>query len=268
MYLRVREVLALAADYSPADPESRAFFQTIQSKLHFAVTGRTAPELIAERADSAQPNMGLTSWKGGRVRKSDVTVAKNYLREEEIAELNRIVVMFLDFAEDQAKRRQQIFLRTWKSRLDDFLRFNERAILRDGGKITRRGRGHRGAAIRTLRRPPPRPPRSRRGSRPARAARRRGEEAVRNEDRQAPAVTRMKTTKNLIEVVRLFIVQGLSGSEEKPRDIPWAGLFHDPDMVPAGVWTRRWRSTGPMISTAIVDSADSPPKAGPGGSRI
>jgi hypothetical protein len=137
MYLRVREILALAVDYSPSDPETRAFFQTVQSKLHFAVTGKTAPELIAERADSAQPNMGLTAWKGGVVRKGDVTVAKNYLHEAEIDELNRIVVMFLDFAEDQARRRQQIFLRTWKTRLDDFLRLNERPILRDGGKITR-----------------------------------------------------------------------------------------------------------------------------------
>jgi hypothetical protein len=137
MYLRVREILALAADYSPSDPETRVFFQTVQSKLHFAVTGKTASELIAERADSTRPNMGLTSWKGGMVRKGDVTVAKNYLHEEEIAELNRIVVMFLDFAEDQARRRKQIFLHTWKSRLDDFLRLNERAILRDGGKITR-----------------------------------------------------------------------------------------------------------------------------------
>ena len=137
VYLRVREILALAADYSPSEPETRAFFQTVQSKLHFAATGKTASELIAERADSAQPNMGLTAWKGGAVRKGDVTVAKNYLREAEIDELNRIVVMFLDFAEDQARRRKQIFLHTWKTRLDDFLRLNERAILRDGGKITR-----------------------------------------------------------------------------------------------------------------------------------
>jgi hypothetical protein len=137
MYLRVREILALAVDYLPSEPETRAFFQTVQSKLHFAVTGMTAPELIAARADSAQPNMGLTAWKGGIVRKSDVTVAKNYLREDEISELNRIVVMFLDFAEDQARRRKQIFLHTWKSRLDDFLRLNERSILRDGGRITR-----------------------------------------------------------------------------------------------------------------------------------
>lgn len=106
-----------------------AGLQTIQNKLHFAVTGKTAPELIAERADSNQPNMGLTAWKSGVVRKGDVTIAKNYLREEEIDELNRIVVMFLDFAEDQARRRRQIFLQTWQSRLDDFLRLNERAIL-------------------------------------------------------------------------------------------------------------------------------------------
>lgn len=78
--------------------------------------------------------MGLTAWKGGVVRKGDVTVAKNYLRETEIDELNRIVVMFLDFAEDQAKRRKQIFLRTWQSRLEDFLRLNDRAILHDAGK--------------------------------------------------------------------------------------------------------------------------------------
>lgn len=105
--------------------------------MHFAVTGRTAPELIAARADASQPNMGLTSWKGGAVRKGDVLVAKNYLREEEIGELNRIVVMFLDFAEDQAKRRKQIFLSTWQSRLEDFLRLNERPILPDAGKVTR-----------------------------------------------------------------------------------------------------------------------------------
>jgi hypothetical protein len=112
MYLRVREILALAADYSPSEPDSQRFFQVVQNKLHFAVTGRTAPELIAERADGSLPNMGLTTWKGDAVRKGDVTVAKNYLHENEISELNRIVVMFLDFAEDQARRRKQIFLQT------------------------------------------------------------------------------------------------------------------------------------------------------------
>jgi hypothetical protein len=137
MYLRVREILALASDYSPSDPETQVFFQAVQNKLHFAATGKTAPELIAERANSAKSNMGLTAWKGGVVRKGDVTVAKNYLREAEISELNRIVVMFLDFAEDQARRRKQIFLDNWKTRLDDFLRFNERAILPDAGKVSR-----------------------------------------------------------------------------------------------------------------------------------
>src|SRR5208283_3758391 len=104
---------------------------------HFAATGKTAPELIAERADSSQTNMGLTAWKSGVVRKGDVTVAKNYLREAEINELNRIVVMFLDFAEDQARRRKQIFLRNWQTRLNDFLRLNERDILPDAGKVSR-----------------------------------------------------------------------------------------------------------------------------------
>jgi hypothetical protein len=137
VYLRVREILALAADYAPSEPETQAFFQAVQNKLHFASTGKTAPELIAERADSAQPNMGLTAWRSGVVRKGDVTIAKNYLRGDEIEELNRIVVMFLDFAEDQARRRKQIFLRDWQTKLDEFLRFNERAILPDAGKVSR-----------------------------------------------------------------------------------------------------------------------------------
>jgi hypothetical protein len=137
MYLRVREIFALASDYSPTEAETHRVFQIIQNKLHFAVTGKTAPELIAERANAAEPNMGLSSWKGGAVRKTDVTVAKNYLHAEEIEELNRIVVMFLDFAEDQARRRQQIFLRDWQTRLDEFLRFNDRNVLPDAGSVTR-----------------------------------------------------------------------------------------------------------------------------------
>ncbi|HNQ74540.1 MAG TPA: virulence RhuM family protein [Verrucomicrobiota bacterium] len=137
MYLRVREILALAADYEPDEPETQVFFQTIQNKLHFAATGKTAAELIAERADATQPNMGLTAWHGGVVRKGDVTIAKNYLREPEIEELNRLVVMFLDFAEDQARRRKQIFRQNWLTRLHDFLNLNERAILPDAGKVSR-----------------------------------------------------------------------------------------------------------------------------------
>jgi hypothetical protein len=137
VYLRVREILALAADYKATERETQVFFQTIQNKLHFAATGKTAAELIAERADSLQPNMGLMSWRSGVVRKGDVTVAKNYLREDEIEELNRLVVMFLDFAEDQARRRKQIFLQNWVTRLHDFLNLNERAILPDAGRVSR-----------------------------------------------------------------------------------------------------------------------------------
>lgn len=126
MYLRVKEIFALAADYTPSQPDTTKFFAIIQNKLHYTATGLTAAELIARRADHALPNMGLSTWKGESVARSDVTVAKNYLTEEEIGELNRIVVMWLDFAEDQARRRKQIFLRDWETRLDDFLRFNDR----------------------------------------------------------------------------------------------------------------------------------------------
>jgi hypothetical protein len=137
IYLRIKDILALAADYSAADADLQLFFQTVQNKLHFAVTGKTAAELIAERANGEAPNMGLTNWKSGRVLKSDVTVAKNYLRETEITELNRIVTMFLDFAEDQAHRRKHIFLQDWRKRLDEFLCFNERNVLEGAGRISR-----------------------------------------------------------------------------------------------------------------------------------
>jgi hypothetical protein len=137
MYLRVREIFALAADYTPGRRETTEFFQIIQNRLHFAATGQTAPELIVGRADHKKPNMGLTSWKGDIVRKADVTVAKNYLSQEEIRELNRIVTMWLDFAEDQARRRKQVFLKDWETRLNDFLRFNERAVLGNKGKVTK-----------------------------------------------------------------------------------------------------------------------------------
>ncbi len=137
MYLRVRDILALAADYQPKSEETTRVFQIVQNKLHFAATGLTAPELIARRANPDAPNMGLTVWKGDRVKRTDVTVAKNYLLEAEISELNRIVTMFLDFAEDQAARRKQVFLRDWEAKLDEFLRFNERRVLADGGSVSR-----------------------------------------------------------------------------------------------------------------------------------
>jgi hypothetical protein len=106
MYLRVKEIFAMAGDYDPSWSETTKFFSVIQNKLHFAATGMTAAELIKARADHALPNMGLKSWKTGEVRKTDVTIAKNYLKENEIDGLNRIVVMWLDHAEDQAKRRK------------------------------------------------------------------------------------------------------------------------------------------------------------------
>jgi hypothetical protein len=138
MYLRVREIFGMAADYSPTLPETTRFFRMIQNKLHFAVTGKTAAELIAERADSRLPNMGLTTCKSGAVRKADVTVAKNYLHEPEISELNRIVTMWLDFAEDQARRRKEVFLKDWAERLDAFLSFNERNVLDGPGRVTKK----------------------------------------------------------------------------------------------------------------------------------
>ncbi len=110
VYLRVKEIFTMAADYEPSNKETNRFFQTIRNKLHFACTEMTAAELIASRADASQPDMGLTSYKSDEVRKTDVTIAKNYLRENELKELNRIVNMWLDFAEDQALRRKQVFL--------------------------------------------------------------------------------------------------------------------------------------------------------------
>jgi len=138
MYLRVREIFALAADYQPSLKETTQFFQTIQDKLHFACTGYTAAELIHLRADASQSHMGLTSFKGEEVRRSDVTVAKNYLVQDEVSELNRVVTMWLDFAEDQARRRQQVFLRDWQSKLDQFLQFNDRDVLQGAGSISKK----------------------------------------------------------------------------------------------------------------------------------
>ena len=138
VYLRVKEIFTMAADYEPSNQETNRFFQTIQNKLHYACTHMTAAELIASRVDASKPDMGLTSYKGDEVRKTDVTVAKNYLREDEIKELNRIVNMWLDFAEDQALRRKQVFLQDWTDKLDQFLSFNDRDVLNGAGKISKK----------------------------------------------------------------------------------------------------------------------------------
>lgn len=135
MYLRVKEIFALAADYASGEGDTTRFFQHMQNKLHYAATGHTAAELIVQRADHAQPNMGLTSWHGDEVRARDVTVAKNYLDAQEIDELNRIVVMWLDFAGDQARRRRQVFMRDWQTKLDQFLDFNDRPVLDGYGQV-------------------------------------------------------------------------------------------------------------------------------------
>ncbi|MBU4426184.1 MAG: virulence RhuM family protein, partial [Proteobacteria bacterium] len=143
MYLRVKEIFAIAVDYEPSWPETTKFFSVIQNKLHFSATGMTAGELIQSHANHLLPNMGLTSWKVGEVRKTDVTTAKNYLNEEEIDELNRIVVMWLDFAEDQAKRRKQVFMKDWEQKLDEFLRFNERKVFPNAGEVSKQdAEGH------------------------------------------------------------------------------------------------------------------------------
>ena len=187
MYLRVKEIFALAADYDAAQKSTVEFFKIIQNKLHFAATGHTAAELIARRADHALPNMGLTTWKGEAVRKQDVTVAKNYLSEEEIRELNRIVTMWLDFAEDQARRRKQVFLKDWETKLKEFLVFNERAVLSSAGSISKkRRRRPRGGRIRTFCRPPKGSARSRRRADELEGTRGYCEETADQEKKAAP----------------------------------------------------------------------------------
>jgi hypothetical protein len=134
-YQKIRDIYATAVDYDGKSEAAQLFFKKVQNKMLWAITGHTAPELIAGRADPAQPNMGLTTWTGNRVRKQDVTVAKNYLNPDEISALDRIVVMYLDYAEDQAQRRRTLTMRDWEDKLDAFLQFNEREVLTHAGKL-------------------------------------------------------------------------------------------------------------------------------------
>jgi len=140
MYQKVTDIYALcSADYSPDEEITKQFFATVQNKLHFAITGKTAAEIVHERVDSSKPNIGLTVWKNspkGNIRESDVVIAKNYLNEKELDHLNRIVTMYLDYAEMQAERGVIMYMKDWVSRLDAFLKFNERDILADTGKIS------------------------------------------------------------------------------------------------------------------------------------
>jgi len=135
-YRKVQDIYALSIDYDPKSEQAQLFFQTVQNKLHWATHGHTAAELILERADADRPNMGLTTWKGAKVRKGDVATAKNYLNEDELRSLNRIVTMYLDYAEDQAQHRQPMHMADWESRLNAFLQFNGREVLDHAGAIT------------------------------------------------------------------------------------------------------------------------------------
>lgn len=136
-YNKITDIYATSVDYDPNVPMTREFFATVQNKLHFAVHGNTASELIKLRADASKENMGLTTWKGDKVRKGDVTIAKNYLAEEEMEDLNRIVTMYLDYAESQAKKKKPMYMKNWTERLDAFLEFNEHEILGNAGAVSK-----------------------------------------------------------------------------------------------------------------------------------
>ncbi|MEZ6129050.1 MAG: virulence RhuM family protein [Planctomycetaceae bacterium] len=133
---KVLDIYATSIDYDPSAESSQAFFKTIQNKMHWAAHGHTAAEVIAQRADASRPDMGLTSYEGKQPRKSDVSIAKNYLSLEEIETLNRIVSAYLEFAELQAQNRRPMHMADWISKLDDFLRLSDREILNHAGKIS------------------------------------------------------------------------------------------------------------------------------------
>ena len=139
MYQKITDIYAqCSADYDPNEKITKQFFATVQNKLHFAITGKTAAEIISERVGSGKPNMGLATWKyapKGRIRETDVVIAKNYLNEKELDQLNRIVTMYLDFAEMQAKRGIMMRMKDWVAKLDAFLKLNEREILANAGLV-------------------------------------------------------------------------------------------------------------------------------------
>jgi hypothetical protein len=135
-YQKITDIYATSIDYDPTMPGSITFFQTVQNKLHWAITGQTAAEIIRDRADSAKPNMGLTVWRGAKVRKDDVTIAKNYLNEPELAALSNLVEQYLVFAEGQAMRRVPMNMADWIEKLHGFLALNDREILGHAGKVS------------------------------------------------------------------------------------------------------------------------------------
>ena len=138
-YQKITDIYATSIDYDSSAEITQDFFATVQNKLHWAIHGHTAAEIIRYRADAGKPNMGLTTWRNaphGPIRRADVTVAKNYLGEQELRELNRIVSMYLDYAEDQARRQRPMHMTVWAAKLDAFLQFNERNVLSHAGAIS------------------------------------------------------------------------------------------------------------------------------------
>ncbi len=135
-YQKVRDLFALSADYRADDRDAQTFFAEVQNKLLYAVTRKTAAEIVIARADPASPNMALTTWSGSRVRKHDVIVAKNYLSADEVDTLNRLVVIFLEQAELRAKERQQLTLDYWRQNVDRLLAFNDRPLLKNSGSVS------------------------------------------------------------------------------------------------------------------------------------
>ena len=133
---KVLDIYATSIDYTPNAEASQQFFKVVQNKMHWAAHGKTAAEVIAARVDAAKPNIGLTSWAGSKPARTDVEVAKNYLNQDELDVLNRLVSMYLDFAELQAINRRAMYMEDWVARLDDFLRLSEREILNHAGKIS------------------------------------------------------------------------------------------------------------------------------------
>lgn len=135
-YQKITDIYATSTDYDPTDERSILFFQTVQNKMHWAITGKTAAEIIVDRADSKKPNMGLTNWRGTKPRKQDVSIAKNYLNEDEISALNNLTEQYLVFAEGQAMRRIPMYMKDWIEKLHGFLQLNDRNILDHAGKIS------------------------------------------------------------------------------------------------------------------------------------
>jgi len=136
-YQKIKDIYSLSVDYNPALESTKDFFATVQNKMLYAVTGQTAAELITERVDSSKDNMGLTAFKGAVVRKGDINISKNYLQEDEITDLNRIVTMFLDHAEDMARGKTPMTMKDWDNSLNEFLQFRRREILEGKGKVSR-----------------------------------------------------------------------------------------------------------------------------------